>query len=336
MILWILVALILVYAITNYRFMKASLGFGQGPDSFLMPGLFMDGLSLILLVLPICFVLVPGGGPGLQTGVVLGFLVLGAHFIPRILVFSALSLEEVSSRLEGESRDRLREGVIEFAESCVREEMVPINDVFKISEDLSLGEILEKSDYRPYSRIPVYKGQKDNIVGVVYARELIDAAQKMDSAPWECPVAPLVREPYFVPELMEQSALLQELKKRKIQIAIVVDEFGVITGIVTLEDVIETIVGEVQDRRNDNDSFVLQTGTREWDLDAMIELDDFSELVSKEFESDLVETLGGYVFLQLGYLPAEGDPVVIQGLEFTVTEMQKHRIRRLSVRELKS
>jgi CBS domain containing-hemolysin-like protein len=336
MILGILVFTILLYAVMNYRFMKATLEFGQDSESFLFQGLLMDSLSLILIGLPLLSVLVLGGGPGLEVCAMLGFLAVGAHFIPRVLVFSALSLEEVSSRLEGESRDRLREGVIEFAESSVREEMVPINDVFKISEQVTLGEILEMPDYRPYSRIPVYKDQKDNIVGVVYARELIDAAQKGDTTPWDCPVGPWVREAYFVPELMEQSALLQELKKRKIQIAIVVDEFGVITGIVTLEDVIETIVGEVQDRRNDNDTFVHQSGARDWDLDAMIELDDFSELVAKDFVSDLVETLGGFIFLELGSLPAAGDSVVIQGLEFTVTEMERHRIRRLSVRELKS
>ena len=116
--------------------------------------------------------------------------------------------------------------------------------------------------------------------------------------------------------------------------AIVVDEYGVITGLVTLEDLMETIVGEWQDKRNDDDNLVHEAGTREWVLDAMIELDDFSQLVGKEVDCEDVETLGGFVFQHMGVLPAVGDRLRNQNLEFEILEMNKYRIRKIGVREI--
>jgi len=238
---------------------------------------------------------------------------------------------------EEEPLHKLREGVLEFAEGIVRDELVPINDVFKVSEEDTLEEILEREEYKPYSRIPVYRGERDNIIGIIYAKELLQAYQSSELAKsGKTPIKPHIREAFFVPEVMEQTILLQEFQKKKIQMAIVVDEYGVNTGIVTLEDLIETIVGEVQDGKNDDDNFVHSSGYREWVLDAMIELDDCSDLVGIKFESDTVETLGGFVFQEVGFLPSVGDILVVKNLEFTVEEMDGYRIRKIKIRELDS
>lgn len=255
--------------------------------------------------------------------------------------FRGRALKEMATQpkvLSGdEDLNRLREGVLEFAEGLVRDAAVPINDVFKVSAEDTLEEILNHESYRPYSRIPVYRGEKDNIVGIIYAKELLQAYQGNPAhSPRKTPIKPSIREAFFVPEVMEQTVLLQEFQKRKIQMAIIVDEYGVNAGIVTLEDLIETIVGDLQDRRNDDDNFVHSEGHREWVLDAMMELDDFSKLIDQKFESDIVDTLGGFVFQAIGFLPSVGDNLVLENLEFTVEELDGYRIRKIKVRELSS
>jgi CBS domain containing-hemolysin-like protein len=141
----------------------------------------------------------------------------------------------------------------------------------------------------------------------------------------------------YVPEVMETAFLLREFQRRKIHMAIVVDEYGVTTGIVTFEDLMEIIVGEIQDMRNDNsDSLVRQLKSTEWIFDAMMDLEDFSELVEHDFDSDSVETIGGFVFEQVGALPEVGSRIVCDDFEFHVLEMEGYRIRKIKVVKVSS
>jgi CBS domain containing-hemolysin-like protein len=234
-----------------------------------------------------------------------------------------------------ESKKKVRQGIFDFCTGTIREVMVPMNDVFKVSDELALSDLTSQDGYCPYSRIPVYRGEKDNIVGILYAKDLIRLGSSQGTEE-DISINSIAREAYHVPEVMEQSQLLREFQNRKIQMAVVVDEYGVSTGIVTLEDLVETIIGEIQDLANDDDEFVQQLDLRSWVLDARLELDDFSELVGKSFESETVETLGGYLFEKMGVLPVEGDAYSEGGLEFSITEMEHYRIRRVAVRELAS
>jgi len=268
-----------------------------------------------------------------EAMLLLGLLLTVGHFLPRMLVVGNLSLEEPESEQEN-PRNKLREGLFEFAEGQVREVMVPLGDVFKVGVDQTLAEVISQEDYKPYSRIPVYDTEKDNIVGVLYSKDVIEGSIKDDVFdPTAINVTDYIKEPFLVPELMDQTELLKEFQKRKIHMAIVVDEYGTITGIVTLEDLLETIVGEVQDQRNDNEDFVQETGFREWVLDAKFDLDDLEELVKVEVDCDAAETLGGYVFHKLGQLPREGDSTSYRNLEFTVLAMERYRIRKIGVKE---
>ncbi|MBT3784946.1 CBS domain-containing protein [bacterium] len=297
-------------------------------DLSLVAFLGLGGLSIANSAIPG----LPGPwGTHLLIIAVIGLIILGL----RLITFAQTPHLGIQAQDAEVPLNKLREGVLEFAEGTVRDEQVPINDVFKVSEDDTLEQILDNDDYKPYSRIPVYRGLKDNIVGIIFAKELLQAFQaKVRGEVQTTPIKPHIRDAFFVPEVMEQTVLLQEFQKRKMQMAIVVDEYGVISGIVTLEDLIETIVGEVQDLRNDDDNFVHSAGTREWILDAMIELDDFSELVGKPIESDTVETLGGFVFQEVGFLPSVGDALIVRDLEFTVQEMDGYRIRKIGIREI--
>jgi CBS domain containing-hemolysin-like protein len=267
-------------------------------------------------------------------GIVAFILILG-NFAPRFYFFSIVpSLEKLKNPVE-EDRSRLKEGVLEFCNESVKDAMVPINDVFKVPSDISFEELLELSDFKSYSRIPVYRDEKDNLIGILYAKDVIHESSSKDNEELlKETVKRFIRHAYYVPEVMEQADLLKEFQKRRIQIAIVVDEYGVTTGIVTLEDLLETIIGEIQDQSNDDEHFVEQIGLREWALDARLDLDDFSELVGKNFESDTVDTLGGFVFQEFGALPDVGQILNYKGLEFEVTEMEGYRLRNIKVREL--
>lgn len=339
----ILIGLILALAsgcgYLSIQSLKAGLKMDTEPTRFMRLNLAADALITLFFSLGMLSLTLAEANPlTTMRGVFLGVF---AVFIVGTFYFRGRALKEMAVEpkilAKVEPLNRLREGVLEFAEGLVRDAAVPINDVFKVSAEDTLEEILDREGYRPYSRIPVYQGEKDNIVGIIYAKELLQAYQENASHhSGKTRIKPGIREAFFVPEMMEQTVLLQEFQKRKIQMAIIVDEYGVNAGIVTLEDLIETIVGDLQDRRNDDDNFVHSEGHREWVLDAMMELDDFSELVGYKFESDIVDTLGGFVFQEVGFLPSIGDNLVVNKLEFTVEELDGYRIRKIKVRELLS
>ncbi|PCJ19350.1 MAG: hypothetical protein COB02_08145 [Candidatus Cloacimonadota bacterium] len=270
-----------------------------------------------------------------QFWLILLLFLSGGHFLPRIFfhlrVKEGLSEDAKQDNLELE----LREGLSDFAEGTVREIMVPINDILKVDINSNFEDLLKVKNYKPYSRIPVFEGKKDNVTSIFYAKEMIKGGLEQD---WENLLSSSIKlyskKAYFVPELMEQAILLKDLQEKKLQMAIVVDEYGVVTGLVTMEDLMETIIGEVQDRRNDNDVMVHKNAFREWIVDARMELDDISELIQKDIDSDIVETIGGFLFNHLGHLPEVGEFIEYENLKIEVVEMSDFRIRKLLLREL--
>ncbi|MCO4783411.1 MAG: HlyC/CorC family transporter [Candidatus Cloacimonetes bacterium] len=274
-------------------------------------------------------------GPHKQFWMLLLVLLSGGHFLPRIF-FHLRVKEGLSDNAKQDNLElELREGLSDFVEGTIREVMIPINDILKVDIDASFEELLKVKKYKPYSRIPVYDQEKDNVTGIFYAKELIKS--NLDKT-WEELLQHKIRthskKAYFVPELMEQAILLKDMQEKKIQMSIVVDEYGVVTGLVTMEDLVETIIGELHDRRNDNEVMVHSNDYREWVVDARMELDDISELVQKEIDSDLVETIGGFLFNNLGHLPQVGEYIEYESLRIEVVEMSDFRIRKLLLREL--
>lgn len=234
------------------------------------------------------------------------------------------------------SRDKIRAGVSDFCDGLVREVMVPLNDVFKISSDFTVADIIASDNYCPYSRIPVYQNEKDNVIGLLYVKEILQHCHNLSLAEIQnFTIKEHIVSPIYVPEVMETSVLLQEFQRRKIHMAIVVDEYGVITGIVTFEDLMEIIVGEIQDMKNDNnDDLIEQLKPTEWVIDAMMDLDDFSEMVGHNFTSEFMETTGGFVFEHLGILPQAEQSLVYDNFEFQVLEMDTYRLRKIKVSKL--
>jgi len=327
------VVLLVILSLASYRSLRRAFNFQANLKAFFYLNVVYELLVLTLLGFFLHEIyLYRSGVVSSSSFLFLVFLLVFTHFIPRILCFSTLTLESYEGEGDNEHRDKLREGVLDFAGGVVREAMVPLNDVFQVPRDLTLEEFLQHEDFRPYSRIPVYQGESENVIGLLYAKDLIQNFRDSDLKSEDFSLIQYIRPAYYVPEMMEQTALLQEFRRRRIQMAIVVDEYGITTGLVTLEDLMETIVGELQDKKNDDDEFVHHSSAREWVLDAMIDLDDFSDLVGLEIESDSVETLGGYVFESLGRLPEVGEILKQESLEFKVLEMEKYRLRRIAVR----
>lgn len=273
--------------------------------------------------------------PEKQFWMLLLILLSGGHFLPRIF-FHLRIKEGLSDNAKQDNLElELREGLSDFAEGTIREVMIPINDILRVDIESSFEDLLKVKDYKPYSRIPVFDQEKDNVTGIFYAKAMIKS--NLDKS-WDellqHKIKSHTKKAYFVPELMEQAILLKDMQEQKIQMSIVVDEYGVVTGLVTMEDLVETIIGEVHDRRNDNEVMVHSNDYREWVVDARMELDDVSELVQKEIDSDLVETIGGFLFNNLGHLPQVGEYIEYESLRIEVVEMSDFRIRKLSLREL--
>ena len=343
--LWTILILSLAFAC--YRFLRRSFEFNRDLPDFLRSALLYELLVVLMLSLLLYeFKAYLSGVGSLYSRFFLLLLLLFSYYLLRILCFSTSSSDSPVDDLDQGSRERLREGLFDFADGTVKEAMVPINDVFKISADQNIAGLLAHSDFTPYSRIPVFEGEKDNIVGIIYTKHLIsrisDAYENCDDAQLSNIelesyfVNEHIKEAYYVPELMSQLVLLQEFQKRMIQMAIVVDEFGVITGIITLEDLMETIVGDVQDRRNDDESLLHTSEGKQWVFDAKIDLDDVEEIIgcSLSSEDEEVETLGGYVFQQFGYLPLAGDCLKQEDLEFHVLELENYRLRKIAVKKV--
>ncbi|MCJ8345784.1 hypothetical protein MJH12_09605 [bacterium] len=262
-------------------------------------------------------------------------LLTGGHFLPRIF-FHLRVKEGLSDNAKQDNlKLELREGLSDFAEGTIREIMVPINDILKIDINSNFESLLKVKDYKPYSRIPVFSTQKDNVTGIFYAKEMIiTSLDKTWNELLTTHIESYCKKAYFVPELMEQVILLKDMQEKMIQMVIVVDEYGVVTGLVTMEDLMETIIGEVSDRRNDNEIMVHKKDYREWVVDARMELDDVSDLIQKDIDSDIVETIGGFLFNQLGHLPEVGEFIEHEKLRIEVVEMSDYRIRKLALREL--
>lgn len=223
------------------------------------------------------------------------------------------------------------QSIFQFSETVVREIMTPradavISDITKTVDDI-IGVIRDSG----HSRIPIYSGAPDSIVGFAYAKDLLCNAMVDRSLP----IGPFLRPAVFIPETQSIEMVLKELKKGKTHLAIVVDEFGVPSGLVTLEDVIEEIVGEIQDEYDPvvrSDLFEVEPGV--FSVAGSYNVSDFAEEMGIDLaESDDYDTMGGMVLHHVGSLPKSGDTVEIQGFLFNIEEVNERRIRRIEFRK---
>jgi putative hemolysin len=219
--------------------------------------------------------------------------------------------------------------VFNFAEREVHDVMVPRPEVVMISVDLPAQECLDAIVDSPYTRYPAYRGSVDEIVGILHVRDLFSALY--DRGIDNVEIAGLLRPVYVVPETKDLAALLAEFRRTNQHMAIVVDEYGGTQGIVTLEDLLEEIVGEIEDEYDLPDESLKRIDDRTVRVDGTFPIDDFNEQFQIELPKEDFHTLAGFVFGALGRAPEEGDEVVWNGLRFGVVEVDGSRIEQLDV-----
>lgn len=246
---------------------------------------------------------------------------------------SFLTTGQREGGLIGQTEEAMIHGVFEFTDRVVRQVMCPRPDIVSVDVNESPEGIFEIVEEADCSRLPVYEGGTDSIVGILHTKNLL-AAMANASEGETVELRSLLREPYFVPEIMPVSDLLKEFRVRKIHMALVVDEFGGIAGLVTLEDLLEEIVGEIVDEGEEEERLVTKIAEGEWSIDARSEIDEVGRTLGIDFGDEECETLGGFVFDRVGHFPEVGvDTVRYRGHSFEVCEAQQHRILRVRVRK---
>ena len=219
--------------------------------------------------------------------------------------------------------------VFDFADKEAHEVMVPRPQVVAISVDLPPEECLAAVVDSPYTRYPAYRGSLDEIVGILHVRDLFSSLYQKGIE--NVVIEELLRSPYLVPETKDLAALLAEFRQTKQHMAIVVDEYGAMQGIVTLEDLLEEIVGEIDDEYDLPDESLRQIDERTIQVNGTFPIDDFNEQFGQEMPQDDYHTLAGFVFGELGRAPEQGDELEWDGLRFEVVDVDGARIERLNV-----
>jgi putative hemolysin len=240
-----------------------------------------------------------------------------------------LSRSTEEGEIEHEEREMLY-AVFDFADKEVSDVMVPRPEVVALAVDMPPEECLKAAVESPFTRYPVYRGSLDDIVGILHVRDLFrDVEQAGGIARIE--IEPLLRPAHIVPETKDLAALLREFRRTKEHMAVVVDEYGAMEGIVTLEDLLEEIVGEIEDEFDLPDESVEQVDERRIRIHGTFTIDDFNEEFHVDLPQEDYNTVGGFVFGELGHAPHEGDTVEYDGVHFTVFETEGNRIERLEV-----
>jgi putative hemolysin len=222
-------------------------------------------------------------------------------------------------------------GILELGERRVHEVMVARVDIAALAVEASLGEIVETIVSEGHSRIPVYEGSIDNIVGLLYAKDLLPYLIGNDRPP---AIRGLLRTPLFVPESMLVDDLLRSLQRRRVHIAIVLDEHGGTAGLVSIEDLIEEIVGEIQDEYDEEEPMIVPLGEDDARVDGRTDVDDLLEHFDTRLQGDDQEefdTVGGLVYHYIGGVPKVGDSVDVDGLRITVEATDGRRVRTVRV-----
>ena len=225
-------------------------------------------------------------------------------------------------------QEQMVSGVFDFRDTIARKIMTPRLDITAVELHCATNELLRVVTHSGHSRLPVYDGSLDDIKGVIHVKDvLIDVADgSMDAS-----IAELMRPPYFIPETKRASHLLAELRRRKSQMAVVVDEYGVVSGLVTIEDLLEEIVGDIQDEYDVEENPLAQLTETTWLADGGLTLDELEERLSLHVvseEENQPDTLGGLIFERLGHQPTVGETVAFDGLEMRVEATDGRRVQK--------
>jgi putative hemolysin len=241
-------------------------------------------------------------------------------------------LGEEKGTLDRDEKEMIH-SIFEFRETMVREVMVPRTDMVCVPASATLNEVIREVKETGYSRIPVYEDTIDNIIGLLFVKDLLPVLKGKKNTP---SLSDLVRKAYFVPETKRIDELLREFQKERIHMAVVVDEYGGTAGLVTLENVIEEIVGDIRDEFDHEKPLIRAVHRGEWLVDGKIDIEEFNKAVHGRIPvGDDFETLGGFLLSLFGRIPQDGEEVRYQNLVFVIDKVHGRRIRHVRVKREK-
>ncbi len=252
---------------------------------------------------------------------------------------SSLSVDQLSQALELTSEgdttkeeQKILEGIVSFGNTDTKQVMRPRIDIFALNAEMKFLEVIEEIKKRGYSRVPVFAENVDNVKGVLYVKDLLPYIDRK-TFNWMS----LIREPYYVPENKKLDDLLLEFQEKKIHLAVVVDEYGGTSGIVTLEDIIEEIVGDISDEFDDEDLIFSKLDDKNYLFDGKTNLKDFYKVVKIDDEDDFEEqkgeseTIAGFVLEIAGSFPKRGEEVVFKDYKFVIESLDKKRLKQIKI-----
>jgi len=237
-----------------------------------------------------------------------------------------ISVGEESGVVATEQR-RMLHGVFELSQMRVRDVMIPRTEVVGIGLGTPFPEILSQAQKAHHSRFPVYEGSLDRVVGTIHSKDILNFVDR----PEEFSLAEVARPPYFVPESKRIETLLQSFRKKRIHLAVVVDEYGGVEGIVTLEDVVEEIVGEIQDEYDVEEVLIRELGPGHYLVDGSASLRSINRRFGLQLSEEHANTLAGYLLRTMGSIPKKGERCESDGIVFTVRKVVARRVEEIEM-----
>lgn len=242
----------------------------------------------------------------------------------------------IEAREEGEvepEEESMLLGILRFNDLQVQDTMIPRMDIDCVPEDATLKDVARVIVESGHSRIPVYRETRDNVIGIIHAKDLLRSM--LDDGKPQPAITEVMREPFFVPETKSIRSLLEEFRARKLHIAIAIDEYGGTSGLITIEDVLEEIVGDIEDEHDaPREADIRSVGDNIYELTGRAWLEDLQKL-GVNLESDEVDTIGGYLSLEAGHVPGNGESYTFGGWTFTVIDADMKLIRLLRMEPAK-
>ena len=226
-----------------------------------------------------------------------------------------------------EQRRGMLQGVDDLAETVVKEVMMPRIDVDFLSIDTEYSELLEKVVESGHSRFPIYDGSIDNVVGILYLKDML----RLIARGKEVKVAEIIRKPFFVPESKRIDSLLMEFKRKHVHIAVAIDEYGGTSGIVCMEDIIEEIVGDIQDEFDNEREDITKLGEGMWLCDSRVDLEDLASVLDEEMPIKDFDTLGGFVFDLFGKIPIKFEKATWKDYDFIIHDVEGHKVNTIKI-----
>jgi putative hemolysin len=238
---------------------------------------------------------------------------------------------EAEAQQEGREARELLRTLADFRETMVREVMTPRPDIVSIDSTATIDQLYQLFREQQYSRVPVFKETLDNVLGFVFIKDLIQRGPASGAAG---PITPLVRPAHFVPETNRVPDLLKEFQRRRLQIAIVVDEYGGTAGLVTVEDLLEEIVGEIRDEYDVEVERIVDEGHGRFLLSGSVHVDEMANLMKVTVDGHGFETVGGFLMSKIGRVPQIGEHLEVDGLDVEIVDTQRRRITRVRMSRL--